>query len=269
MGGTFADGFEAGALSGLQSGISSGIGGASSLDGPSIGNLGAGITVKRVLAHGLVGGAFARARGDSFGSGFATGVFTKLSAGKLSESIPGKFGGAAASAIIGGTASTLSGGKFANGALSGAFGYLFNQCGDGGCFTTAEERNVLEQEGFAAYYEKACGNGDLNACRFYGIATGEEPGPKAVLRDRLLEKGYSFDQVNQLVDKTIPNNLAKEYADLLPKNEANAKFPSYNAIKRYHWDGFGDYGLDKSTFGGTPFGNRVWLPKLWAPLSVP
>ncbi|WP_419614671.1 hypothetical protein, partial [Thiolapillus sp.] len=40
---------------------------------------------------------------------------------------PGKFGGAAASAIIGGTASTLSGGKFANGALSGAFGYLFNQ----------------------------------------------------------------------------------------------------------------------------------------------
>ncbi|WP_419628277.1 hypothetical protein, partial [Thiolapillus sp.] len=39
--------------------------------------------------------------------------------------IPGKFGGAAASAIIGGTASTLSGGKFANGALSGAFGYLF------------------------------------------------------------------------------------------------------------------------------------------------
>ncbi|WP_305802487.1 hypothetical protein, partial [Thiolapillus sp.] len=49
----------------------------------------------------------------------------KLSAGKLSESIPGKFGGAAASAIIGGTASTLSGGKFANGALSGAFGYLF------------------------------------------------------------------------------------------------------------------------------------------------
>ena len=126
MGGTFADGFEAGALSGLQSGISSGIGGASSLDGPSIGNLGAGITVKRVLAHGLVGGAFARARGDSFGSGFATGVFTKLSAGKLSESIPGKFGGAAASAIIGGTASTLSGGKFANGALSGAFGYLYN-----------------------------------------------------------------------------------------------------------------------------------------------
>ncbi|WP_305801778.1 hypothetical protein, partial [Thiolapillus sp.] len=123
----FADGFEAGVLSGIQSGIYSGIGEAKSLGGPSIGNLGAGITVKRVLAHGLVGGAFARARGDSFGSGFATGVFSKLSAGTLSKNFSDPFTGAAASAIIGGTASTLSGGKFANGALSGAFGYLFNQ----------------------------------------------------------------------------------------------------------------------------------------------
>ena len=269
MGGTFAQGFEAGVLSGVQSGIYDGIGGAESLNGTQIPGLGKGITVERVLAHGLVGGAFARARGDSFESGFASGVFSKLTAGRIQENISNKYGGAAASAMIGGTASVIAGGKFANGAVSGAFGYLYNQCGDGGCFTTAEERNVLEQEGFAAYYEKACGNGDLNACRFYGIATGEEPGPKAILRGRLLEKGYSFDQVNQLVDKTIPNNLAKEYADLLPKNEANAEFPSYNAIKRYHWDEFGKYGLDKSTFGGTPFGNRVWLPKLWAPLSVP
>ncbi|WP_419618209.1 hypothetical protein, partial [Thiolapillus sp.] len=130
-GGTFADGFEAGVLSGIQSGIYSGIGEAKSLGGPSIGNLGAGITVKRVLAHGLVGGAFARARGDSFGSGFATGVFSKLSAGTLSKNFSDPFTGAAASAIIGGTASTLSGGKFANGALSGAFGYLFNQLGNG------------------------------------------------------------------------------------------------------------------------------------------
>ncbi|WP_419627935.1 hypothetical protein, partial [Thiolapillus sp.] len=72
----------------------------------------------------------------------------KLSAGKLSESIPGKFGGAAASAIIGGTASTLSGGKFANGALSGAFGYLFNQCGSG-CELTRriEEEYTIDDYG--------------------------------------------------------------------------------------------------------------------------
>jgi hypothetical protein len=34
--------------------------------------------------------------------------------------------GAAESAVIGGTTSVLSGGKFSNGAVTGAFGYLFN-----------------------------------------------------------------------------------------------------------------------------------------------
>jgi hypothetical protein len=43
-------------------------------------------------------------------------------------------GGTAASAIIGGTASVLGGGRFANGAVTGAFGYLYNACGgSNGC----------------------------------------------------------------------------------------------------------------------------------------
>ncbi len=73
MGGTFAEGFEAGVLNGVQSGIYGGIGHAKVLNGTQIPGLGKGITVERVLAHGLVGGAFARARGDSFESGFAFG----------------------------------------------------------------------------------------------------------------------------------------------------------------------------------------------------
>ncbi|WP_419631438.1 hypothetical protein, partial [Thiolapillus sp.] len=43
------------------------------------------LAAEGVLAHGLVGGAFAKARGDSFGSGFASSVFSKLSAGALSN----------------------------------------------------------------------------------------------------------------------------------------------------------------------------------------
>jgi hypothetical protein len=35
-------------------------------------------------------------------------------------------------AILGGTASALGGGKFANGAITGAFGYLFNHCAHAG-----------------------------------------------------------------------------------------------------------------------------------------
>ncbi|WP_456448399.1 RHS repeat-associated core domain-containing protein, partial [Thiolapillus sp.] len=91
MGGTFAQGFEAGVLSGVQSGIYDGIGGAESLNGTQIPGLGAGITVERVLAHGLVGGAFARVRGDSFESGFASGVFSKLTEGRIQENISNKY----------------------------------------------------------------------------------------------------------------------------------------------------------------------------------
>jgi hypothetical protein len=35
--------------------------------------------------------------------------------------------------VLGGFASVAGGGKFANGAITGAFGYLYNECGNGGC----------------------------------------------------------------------------------------------------------------------------------------
>ncbi len=36
--------------------------------------------------------------------------------------------------VLGGTAAELGGGKFANGATTAAFGYLFNYCAHNGCF---------------------------------------------------------------------------------------------------------------------------------------
>jgi hypothetical protein len=38
-------------------------------------------------------------------------------------------GGTAASAVMGGLASVAGGGKFGNGAVTAAFGYLYNACG--------------------------------------------------------------------------------------------------------------------------------------------
>ncbi len=81
----------------------------------------------KFVSHGLVGGIGNLASGGNFGSGF-------LSAG-FSSFIPSPGGGetwnravagAVESAVIGGAASILGGGKFENGAITGAFGYLFN-----------------------------------------------------------------------------------------------------------------------------------------------
>ena len=70
-------------------------------------------------------------QGGKFGHGFASSAFTKFAG--TSGLIPGNEGEFSARrlighAVVGGTAS-LSGGKFANGAQNGAYGYLFNEIG--------------------------------------------------------------------------------------------------------------------------------------------
>ena len=135
----------------------------------------------------------------------------------------------------------------------------------------SDPNGTLDSGDFRGYYSKACYGGDLNACRFYGIASGEELGPSAVLTKALLANGYSFAETNRLVQSTIPLNLANDYANLLPQNEAQAAFPSAGAIRDYHFSEFGKYGLSPSTFGGTPLGRSIDIfPRgLWCTLCGP
>lgn len=67
-------------------------------------------------------------QGGDFLSGFASAGFAKAFTPVTVKIAQGnKFAGAAISALAGGAAAELGGGKFANGALTGAMGYLFNQ----------------------------------------------------------------------------------------------------------------------------------------------
>jgi RHS repeat-associated protein len=90
--------------------------------------------------HGVVGGALSLAQGGEFMEGFvanSVGAF----AGVMSEGVfgPPQTGGAqgyigrvSSAAIAGGTASELTGGKFANGAVTAAFAQMWNGEGTGG-----------------------------------------------------------------------------------------------------------------------------------------
>jgi len=65
------------------------------------------------------------AQGGTFKSGFASGFSSSF----FSPGTTGKggfFGRTSIAAIVGGTASALGGGKFSNGAISGAFVHMFN-----------------------------------------------------------------------------------------------------------------------------------------------
>ncbi|OAD23350.1 hypothetical protein THIOM_000821 [Candidatus Thiomargarita nelsonii] len=72
--------------------------------------------VVKIIAHGVVQGGLSAAQGGKFEHGFLAGSFGKIG---------GKYG-FWGSVIAGGTAAELGGGKFANGALSAAFVYRFN-----------------------------------------------------------------------------------------------------------------------------------------------
>lgn len=92
----------------------------------------------KVMAHAVAGCVGASATGGNCGSGALSAGFAEFAGPKI-----GDWGDANAFkyAIVGGVASVLGGGKFQNGAMNGAFGYLFNKAAhlDEVPFSTNEE----------------------------------------------------------------------------------------------------------------------------------
>lgn len=88
----------------------------------------------QITAHAIAGGVINDLQGGKFGHGFFSAGVTKGAGGAF---LPGGSNlsgrqvayGTVASAVIGGTASEISGGKFSNGARTAAFQYLYNQGG--------------------------------------------------------------------------------------------------------------------------------------------
>ena len=81
-------------------------------------------TIGKMLAHGTSQGALTAAQGGKFQHGFFSAAFT---AG-FSPNMNGRsnFAKVVSSSIVGGTASVIGGGKFANGAITGAYVMMFN-----------------------------------------------------------------------------------------------------------------------------------------------
>ncbi|VUD40407.1 tRNA(Glu)-specific nuclease WapA [Thalassocella blandensis] len=95
--------------------------------------------IGRSFAHGTVGGIVSVLQGSKFGQGFASAFFTKMVSGSIhvmSHNIASTSGinanivGAISTAMVGGTASVIGGGKFANGAQTAMVQYLFNQAAE-------------------------------------------------------------------------------------------------------------------------------------------
>lgn len=78
--------------------------------------------VQKTIAISTLSGVQSVMNGGSFGNGFATAGLSSLAGAGLNMAFGGGMQGAViAGAIVGGTVSELTGGKFANGAITGAF----------------------------------------------------------------------------------------------------------------------------------------------------
>ncbi|MCG7537954.1 hypothetical protein, partial [Pseudoalteromonas sp. OOF1S-7] len=81
--------------------------------------------------HALVGGVSSVLSGGKFGHGFIAAGFTKMAMGNAgfnmnNRTLPAVAGRTAVAAIVGGTASAITGGKFSNGARTAAMMHLLN-----------------------------------------------------------------------------------------------------------------------------------------------
>ncbi|WP_293634471.1 FG-GAP-like repeat-containing protein [Shewanella sp. CG12_big_fil_rev_8_21_14_0_65_47_15] len=122
-----------------------------------------GFSVGKIASHGVAGGISSELSGGKFGHGFASAGFTQL-AGQMgvlpdigANSAQNRFDNAIAAAVVGGTASVLSGGKFANGAVTGMFSRMLND-------SLHAKPNIGQKNKLSTWYrrgEKYASEGDM------------------------------------------------------------------------------------------------------------
>jgi RHS repeat-associated protein len=137
----------------------------------------------KVLAHGVAGGVMQSLEGGKFGNGFLSAGFAEAASPGIDRIDPENPVGQSVSAervvaasIVGGTANVLGGGKFANGAVTGAFSRAFNEeslrqsTNDGG---TSAWSPSYAQSGSETHppslYPDAVMNADADAAAMQGL----------------------------------------------------------------------------------------------------
>ncbi|MFL0804271.1 MAG: FG-GAP-like repeat-containing protein [Agarilytica sp.] len=120
-----------------------------SASGDFVGNLSKAGYAMKIAMHGTVGGIMSKLNGGSFGNGFVSAGFSAAASPFISEAAAGAEGGypaqiavgVVATAMVGGTASALSGGKFANGARMAVIIYVLNEMQAGANGRRAQKGN--------------------------------------------------------------------------------------------------------------------------------
>jgi RHS repeat-associated protein len=122
--------------------------------------------VARIAAHATIGCVTSGVQGGSCGQGAASAGFAAF-AGPVIQT-EDFAAGLAGHAVAGGLGSMAAGGKFANGAITGTFGYLYNKLGG----MKAVQKGA---KGFAAFAQDIAGAGfEIEGAEVWGRTTSGE-----------------------------------------------------------------------------------------------
>ena len=134
--------------------------------GGASGFLGIGHQATVFVAHGLVGGLVSQIGTGRFASGFlAAGISSFAPAPQSDQTWEDTLQGTFEAAALGGVGSVVGGGKFDNGAITGAFGYILNELSHNYDFSVQ----------ICKYTDQACNsNGVFNALK-YNAYPGQNP----------------------------------------------------------------------------------------------
>lgn len=143
-------------------------------------NGGGAMALFKATAHGLTQGAISQSRGGSFREGFYGGFSSSgLSVG--TKGYGGFAGRTMIMAVVGGTASQLGGGKFANGAVSGAFVHMFNAEWEDKQAKGTPKNNVAQNK------------------QFRSATQGLSQDQKRTVHDMISGENYSYHEIKDLV----------------------------------------------------------------------
>ncbi len=205
-------------------------------------------------------------------SGFMAAGFTKAAGGinGLFENVDGpSLGNTIKAAVLGGTASVIGGGKFANGAITGAMSRALNDEGGdvaqkgNNLRNTPEELEMLENGNVVGYYESRLARGDQYAKLALNVVRNEGVLAKSA-------NAWMFTQVTALSTNEMQALLnGGTYVDFIRRvnvglADAHATFVdadtrgtlgllSADQISTYHEQFFTSVGLPAATFGGSFF----------------
>ncbi|TBA07730.1 lipid II-degrading bacteriocin [Rhizobium ruizarguesonis] len=199
--------------------------------------------VESMAAHGVVGGARSSAEGGDFWKGFVATAATKASSlyGPRFETYSANIARAAG---VGGTVSAISGGKFYNGAITGAFSFAFND---------ALHSRYTTWQGFRHYLFGDGSEVEISAKQIENISSGDLTKSRQISLSIAMGDGeYSID------DKFYYGTKGEDSRYLVGNVQANIRGDLSVSGGVWQFSGSVSYSPDLYDMNAS---NRAWLPE--------